>query len=117
MKMAMFHEKDGSLAFVYRHPKLHRLVRDEVSSENLHALLSSLREHSLSDALDSTDSHRFQDWRGRSPSFWPEWREAFKNATDNDSAVKLKLIGIPGAYSAEDRKFLTNEALIEGRKP
>lgn len=107
MKTVMYTEKDnqpnrlyaepGSLVFVYRHPTLHRLVHDQVSAENLPAFLSSLREHSLSDALDSTDVYRTQDWRGRSPSFWPEWREAFSSAIDSDSLIKQQLVGIPGS--------------------
>jgi hypothetical protein len=104
MKMVMFTEKDpmklmycvsepGNLAFVYRHPKSHRLVFHEVDSWYVPGLISLLQTHSLVDALDSTDGDRQQDWRGRSPLFSQGWREAYKNSPANsDLIIRLKLI-------------------------
>ena len=79
MKMVMFTEKSGTLAFVYRHPVKHRLMRVEFSSEYLPDFFASLQKYFLIDVLSDTGGGQ-QDWHGRSPSFWPEWREAFFNA-------------------------------------
>lgn len=90
----MYSEKDGSLAFVYRHPKYHRLVRDEISSYFISEFLGLLQTCSLLDALDDSDGcNRQQDWRGRSPSFWPEWREASRNSPANSNfIIRQKMI-------------------------
>jgi hypothetical protein len=98
MKMVMFTNKNGSLAFVYRHPEKHRLIRDEISSGDLSGFLELLQTNSLVDALDNT-GERQQDWRGRSPSFWPEWRAAFQNSSANSDLIVQKLIDPEYAYA------------------
>lgn len=94
MKMAMLRKNEngnvmkenGDFWFVYRHPQKHRLVCDYVEAEDVPDLFASLQTHSLVNALENIYTDRSQDWRGYSPNFKPEWREAFQNSDANSEA-------------------------------